>query len=204
MTSPALPAVVQARVMSQPGLTVYVPYISGLQNAPVQNAINESIYHNVMNLIQTQYHQQQVQQFAEMTGTFEIKTNERNILSLVLTNYAIAPQHANGLTVLQALTFDTTTGEIISFHDLFARGSDYKRLISSLIQKQIKERDITLLDTYPSVKRNQSYYIADQTLVVFYQPLEITPHYVGAPMFPIPIYQLQSVIAPNSILEKMS
>src|SRR5690625_7638876 len=37
--------------------------------------------------------------FTEMIGTFEIKTNERNVLSLTLTNYAIAYHYAHGLTL---------------------------------------------------------------------------------------------------------
>src|SRR5690625_240098 len=91
----ALPVSIKTMVMKQNGTTIYYPQVIGLQNMHVQQSINQTIYQLVQYLMQQQYKQQGVSSFEEMIGTFEIKTNERNILSLSLSNYAYAFQHAN-------------------------------------------------------------------------------------------------------------
>src|SRR5690625_7749559 len=114
----------------------------------VQQSINQTIYQLVQYLMQQQYKQQGVSSFEEMIGTFEIKTNERNILSLSLSNYAYAFKHAHGLTLMESLTFDVQTGKLYQLGDLFKEGSNYKSVLSKLIERQIKERDIPYLNNY--------------------------------------------------------
>src|SRR5690625_1962043 len=91
----ALPVSIQTMVIKQGGTTIYYPQIIGLQNINAQQSMNQDIYQLVQYLMRQQYKQQGVNSFEEMIGTFEIKTNERNILSLSLSNYAYAFQHAN-------------------------------------------------------------------------------------------------------------
>lgn len=204
MTSQSLPVQIQTMVLQQQGTTIYYPQVVGLQNTNVQQSINQSINQLVHSLIQWQHQQQGADSFTEMIGSFEIKTNERNILSLSLTNYAFAYQHAHGLTLIKSLTFNVQTGEQYQLKDLFKPGSDYAGVLSKIIQKQINERDIQLLGDFSGISPDQDFYIADKALVVYFQLYEITPYYVGFPMFPISVYALQDIINENGLLGQMA
>ena len=200
----ALPVSIQTMVIKQGGTTIYYPQIIGLQNINAQQSMNQDIYQLVQYLMRQQYKQQGVNSFEEMIGTFEIKTNERNILSLSLSNYAFAFQHANGLTIMKSLTFNTQTGERYQLKDLFKPGSDYVNVLSAIVQEQIKERDIPILNEFPGISPNQDFYIADKALVLYFQPIEITPHYIGIPMFPISVFEIQDIIDENGPLGIMA
>ncbi|WP_106495314.1 DUF3298 and DUF4163 domain-containing protein [Lentibacillus sp. Marseille-P4043] len=208
MASQALPVSIQTMALQQQGTTIYYPQVIGLQNVHSQQTINHTISHLAQTLIHQQYQQQYQQQgansFAEMIGSYEIKTNERNILSLSLSNYAMAYHHANGLTIMKSLTFDSKTGKQYQLKDLFKPGSNYVEVLTSIIQKQINERDIPLLDSLSKISPNQDFYIADKSLVLYFQPIEITPHYFGFPMFPISVFELTDILDENGPLGKMA
>ncbi|HLR68890.1 DUF3298 and DUF4163 domain-containing protein [Virgibacillus alimentarius] len=203
MSIQTLPVSIQTMVIKRPGTTIYYPQVYGLQEMHVQQYINQTIYQLVRALIQYQYQQQGTNTFADMIGTFEIKTNERNLLSLTLTNYAMADHHAHGLTLMKSLTFDIQTGENYTLQDLFKPNSNYIHVLSKHVEHQIQERDIQLLNGFSSISPDQDFYIADKTLVLYFQLYEITPYYVGLPMFPISIYTLQHIIPENGLLERM-
>lgn len=204
VVSQNLPVSIQTMVIQQHGTTIYYPQVIGLPNVNVEHKMNQTIFQLVQSLMHQQYRQQGVDSFEEMIGLYEIKTNERNILSLSLSNYAYAFQHANGLTMMKSLTFDVQTGKIYQLKDLFKPGSDYVKVLSAIVQQQIKARDIPILNEFPGVSPNQDFYIADKALVLYFQPIEITPHYYGFPMFPISVFDIQDIIDENGPLGLMA
>src|SRR5699024_7562007 len=125
MNNQVLPVSIRTMIMEQHGTMIYYPQVMGLPNANVEQTINQTIVQLTQMLIQQQYQQQGTNNFTEMIGSFEIKTNERNILSLSLSNYAFAYQHAHGLTLMKSLTFDVQTGKRYQLKDLFKPGSNY-------------------------------------------------------------------------------
>lgn len=204
MAVQALPVSIQTMVIRQPGTIIYYPQVFGLANANVQQMINQTILRNVQMLVQSQYQQQGTGSFTEMIGTFEIKTNERNVLSLSLSNYAYAYQHAHGLTLMKSLTFDVQTGKPVALGDLFKAGSNYVQVLSDLVREQISERDIQLVNGFDGISPNQDFYIADKALVLYFQLYEITPYYVGFPMFPISVFDIRDIIDENGLLGRMA
>src|SRR5699024_8521386 len=204
MAIEALPISILTMNMQHEGLNIHYPQVIGLMDGTVQQSINETIYHEVQALIQLQQEKQGVDVFEEMIGTFEIKTNERHILSLTLTNYAFASQHANGLSLIKGLTFDTTSGKTYHLKELFKPGTDYVNVLSRIIKEQIEARDIPLLNDFKQINPDQDYYIDDKSLVLFFQPIEITPHYIGAPMFPISVFSIQDIITEDGPLGRMA
>lgn len=204
MANEALPVSILTMSMQNDGTTIYYPQVIGLKDGTVQQSINKAIHHEVQKLIQFQYEGQYTDTFEEMIGTFEIKTNERHVLSLTLTNYAFAPEHANGLTLIKGLTFDTTTGELYALSDLFKKGSDYVEVLSRHVKEQIKARDIPLIVDFKQIDPEQDYYIADKSLVIFFQTIEIAPHSMGSPMFPISVFALEDIITEDGPLGRMA
>lgn len=194
------PVEIRTLTYTAPGTVIQYPQVTGLANRQAEETINRAI---ILQIQEMQRIQQDVQTGSrpETIGHFEIKTNERGILSLLLSNYTYSIPMAHGYTVTKALTFSTRTGQSYALSDLFRPGSEYESVLAAEINRQIQERNIPLLEGSPvTVQPNQDFYLADKSLVIFYPLYAITPYYVGFPMFPISVYTLQGMAAENGPL----
>jgi hypothetical protein len=188
------PVHIAARRITTKGnlVTIDYPLVKGLESPAAQHRINRSILSMVDTLMKEQgYYKKQK---TEMLGWFEIKNNQRGILSLTIGNYAFTYPSAHGLTIVKGLTFDVNSGDSCELKDLFNPGTDYVKVLSDIVEQQIKDRDIQLLDEFKGIKPDQDFYIADKSLVLFFQLYEITPYYMGLQYFPISVYQIQDII----------
>ena len=182
-------------------VTIYYPVVVHLPNVNAQSRINHAIISTLNKLLVEQnfYNTSLV----ELLANYEIKTNERGILSLNLIVYSFTGG-AHGMTVINSLTFDTKTGKQYTLKDLFKPGSDYEKRISAIITQRIKDWNIQLLDPpFKGIRSDQDFYIADTSLVIYFQLYEITPYVWGFPYFPIPILDLADIIRPNGPLDRM-
>lgn len=107
------------------------------------------------------------------------------------------------MTVVVPLTFNVLTGKTYQLKDLFKKDSNYVSVLSKIVGAQIKERDIMVLGEYKGIKPDQDFYIADKSLVLFYQLYDLVPYAYGIPYFPISIYAIQDIIADESPLGQM-
>lgn len=183
-----------------PRVNVYYPFVYHLKNSHVQWKINRDIT-NAFNqlLIDQNYYEPSLQ---EMNAYFEIKTNERNILSLNLIVYSFTGG-AHGMTKIKSLTFDTRTGKQYTLNELFKANSNYVKKLSEIIGQKIQDWNIDLLDEFTGIKSDQDFYIADTSLVIYFQLYEITPYVYGFPYFPIPILDIAPIINPNGPLDRL-
>lgn len=195
-----LPADIQTMQIRRPQVQIYYPSLVNLQNPRAQQLINQDIVQTVQSLIKEQNYEPGK---TEMNGMYEIKNNQRGIFSTSLSNYAYTQHYAHGMTYIKSVTANIDTGEIYQLADLFKPGSDYVQKISNIIQADLKVRDLPLLDGFNKIKPNQDFYIADKCLVIYFQLYEITPYYVGLPMFPISVYELGDIIKEDGPLGKM-
>ncbi|WP_185819674.1 RsiV family protein [Salibacterium salarium] len=168
------------------------------------NIINTTIFEKVMALFRNVndlgYYQPGV---TEMIGTYELKNNQRGIVSFTFTNFANMPGLAHPVEFMDSITADANTDIIYPLSDLFKPGSRYMEQINAIIEKQISDRNIPLLDGFQGIKPNQKYYLADKSIVIYFDEYDITPGYVGFPMFPISGYDLQSSVKSTSPLGMM-
>lgn len=195
-----LPVCIMTQKLEIPRLDVYYPVVDGLDNYELEAKINNIILTLVHALINVQGYYQNKQ--TEITGSYEIKTNERGILSLSIINYAFAGG-AHGLTLIKSLTIDTDTGKVYSLEELFKQDMDYITKLSNIIKEQIIDRDIKLLGEFEEIRVNQDFYITDKCLVVYFQLYEITPYAYGFPYFPIAVYELKDILIEEGPLGKM-
>lgn len=189
-------------------IVIDYPVVVGMANPHVQQKINHDIYALVRWLMIDQYNKLIDRGYqdpkVEMQGWYELKTNERGILSLVIGNYTFPYPAAHGLTILKSLTFDIQTGKLYTLGELFKPGSNYVKVLSDIIQKQIQARDIPLLGPFTEIAPNQDYYIADKSLVIYFQLYDFTPYVFGFPFFPISVYEIQDIIREDGPLNKMA
>lgn len=191
------------KVQGGPDIVVYYPVVYHLKNKQAEHLMNRAIVNATQQLINTLFGDIPTT-LISMLGTYEIKNNQRDVLSLSLANYGYHDHAAHGMTYIKSLTFDSKTGKQYQLADLFKPGSNYVGRLSRLIKEQIAKRDIFLLDDFKQIRPNQDFYIADKALVIYFQLYEITPYAFGFPMFPISVYDLMEVINEEGPLGKMA
>lgn len=183
-----------------PHINVYYPLVYQLENQQAEVVINRAIVTLLNNLlIEQNYYEPNL---VELLASFEIKNNQRGILSLNLIVYSFTGG-AHGMTIVKSLTFDTTTGKQYKLDELFKPNSNYMKTISAIIGEDIKKWNVDLLEPFNAIRPDQDFYIADTSLVIYFQLYEITPYYWGFPYFPIPILDLKEIIQPNKPLDTM-
>lgn len=185
---------------SSPSINVYYPIVTNLPHPAVEKKINGDIIHALNKLLIEQGFYSE--HLVEMVGTYEIKTNERGVLSLSLTVYSFTGG-AHGLTIIKSLTFDVKTGKQYALNDLFKPDSNYVKVLSEMIEKKMVEWDVPLLEDFTQIRSDQDFYIADHSLVIYFQVYEWTPYVYGFPYFPITIKDIEGIIREGGILEKM-
>ncbi|WHX80573.1 DUF3298 and DUF4163 domain-containing protein [Priestia flexa] len=195
-----LPLLVYSQRIVKPKLDVVYPVIHGMANQAVQYKMNAKLLKRTNELIVQQGYGENPD--TTETGYYELKNNQRDVLSLTLINYAFSGG-AHGLTVVVAITFNTKNGKVYKLKDLFKPDSNYVKCLSELVENQIKERDIMVLGEYTGINPNQDFYIADKSLVLFYQLYDLAPYAYGIPYFPISIYDIQDIIADEGPLGQM-
>lgn len=189
------PVQVRTLAYDAPGIRIQYPQVAGLASPQAEERINRAIIEQIQEMQRIQQHAQ-TGSHPQTTGNFEIKTNERGILSLVLSNYTYSAPMAHGYTVAKGLTFNARTGASYALADLFQSGSNYQAKLTSEINAQIRKRNLPMLEgTTVTVQPTQDYYVADKALVVFYPLYSIAPYYAGFPMFPVSVYDLQNIAA---------
>jgi hypothetical protein len=187
--------------MRQTILFVYYPVVVGLSDVAVQQSINNSILDLVYKMIDEQDCYKNP--LTQITGSYELKTNERGILSLSIIIYSIFSGQAHGMTIVKSLTIDVQTGQVYQLKDLFKSGSDYVKTLSNIIKVQIRQRKIPLLVDFKTIRKDQDFYIADKALVIYFQLYELTAYVCGFLYFPISVYEIQDIIDEEGLLGRM-
>jgi hypothetical protein len=127
-------------------------------------------------------------------STYKTGFNKNNILSIPVRYYQYTGG-ANGLEVQQGYNFDLKTGKQLKLSDIFEKGFDYKKVISSEILKQMNaHKEIYFeeaLKNFKQIDGNHPYYITNGSIVIFYGPFDIAPHAAGIPEFKIPFSKLK-------------
>ncbi len=195
-----LPVGISTERITEPRLELYYPVVYGLKSPMVQRSINHSIQNLVKRMLAEQGYYTNPQ--AQVTASYELKNNQRGLLSLSLNNYTFAGG-AHGLTIIESLNFDVDTGKVYSLDDLFKPSADYEKELSRIIEKQIKVRDIPIINEFTGIKPEQDFYIADKILVIYFQLYDLTPYVYGFPEFPITVYQIEGIIDEDGPLGRM-
>ncbi|WP_188454845.1 DUF3298 and DUF4163 domain-containing protein [Virgibacillus oceani] len=196
------PAVIQTRthIDTERNIHINYPVVTGLNNSRVQQSINHAIIEDLNQLLKEwNYHDPSL---VEMQSWFEVKTNQRGVLSLALYVYSYTGG-AHGMTVIHTLTFDITTGKNYTLNELFKPDSNYENVLLDMIKAQVKERDIPVINEPITFPGNENFYIADKCLVLYYQLYDLAPYYYGITYFPISIYAIQNIIDEEGPLGKM-
>ena len=185
---------------NSPNVTVYFPAVTNLNNLDAQAKINHAII-TLLNeiLIEQSYYKPQL---VEMLAYYEIKNNQRGILSLNLIVYSFTGG-AHGMTIIKSLTFDTATGKQYTLNDLFKDDSDYVKQLSAIIKVDIRNGTFNCWT-------NLKPFVRTKISILQIHPLSFTFSYTRLHLitgvflyFPIPILDVADIRKPNSPLDTM-
>ncbi|WP_090396453.1 DUF3298 and DUF4163 domain-containing protein [Natribacillus halophilus] len=192
MNVSALPVGIVPWHILQPWVDMYYAEVAGWTNPQAEAGMNVAIQQQVQQLLYDQGYGDGV---SELTGGFDLKNNQRHVLSLTHTVYSFAGG-AHGMTVERALTFDSRTGRAYTLTELFAPGVDFIPRLNAIIQAQLEERGWFehILGPYEGITTEQPFYVADKTLVIYFDLYELMPYVYGIPYFPISVYAIMDLI----------
>ena len=126
------------------------------------------------------------------SADYEVFQNTKDTLSFVIKYYQYTGgAHGIGYTV--AYNYNLADGKEMRLSDLFEPGFDYTTYINDQIYNQIQgfqPEENTLWDTtygFNGITEDQTFYLEDNTLQIYFGVYEIAPYSAGEPTFEIPL-----------------
>lgn len=183
---------------------IKIPVLKGLKDEKMQSEINKAFEKRALELKeQLTSEGKKALEDAKNYGyeakpysllvDYDISYNEKNVISITST-YHQYTGGAHGNTLTETSNINLKTGEKILLKDFFKEGVNYKKIITEEIKKQMAADN----KFYPgaaaaldSISDDQSFYIAEDGIVIYYQPYEIAPYAAGTPEFKIPFSMLK-------------
>lgn len=179
------------------------PIVTNMADKAVESRINQAIIDEVSRLFKNSVLYPEQINFIEILGTYEIKLNEKGLLSILFSIYTYVYHAAHGITIYSSLTFDTHTGRVYKFSDLFTSKINYIPILNDIARKYIEKNDIMLINEYKGIEPNQEFYLTPDELVIYYQVYAYTPYAYGLFQIPIPYTQIQNLLGPASPVQRL-
>ncbi|WP_366922523.1 DUF3298 and DUF4163 domain-containing protein [Metallumcola ferriviriculae] len=182
-------------------IDVIYPQVS-LIDQNVENKINSMIEQMVNSLVPTDVEDAEGCT-VNVTGRYEITVNQDGILSLWIDVFTIRRMAANGITIRDSLTVDLGTGKSYELYELFKPGANDRIVISDIIKREIKKRDLPTITEFITITDNEGYYLTPTDLVIYFQEITYFPHAAGIQEFPIPFVVLANMVRPGTPIAKL-
>lgn len=125
----------------------------------------------------------------EIYSRYILSTNDDKLLSLYNDYYEYLGG-AHGMTIRTSYTIDKDKENLLNLKDLFTEGYNYRDIINKEIRAEINKNPQNYFDSgnvFKGISENQSFYIEDDNLVIYYQLYDIAPYVFGIPEFKIPL-----------------
>lgn len=174
----------------------YYPQIRGMKNVEAQDTVNNTL----KELSQIKPIQSDLQLDYNYFGDFSVEFFKKNLLVMELWGYNYPLGAAHGVPTRTYAHVDLDSGKLYELKDLFKKNSNYVKVLSDIIQNQIKtnpEYSYVWLDSYKGIKENQPFYVMEDALYIYFYPYEIAPYSAGFPTFKILYKDIINIIDVN-------
>jgi hypothetical protein len=172
---------------------VYYPQIVGMANRKIQAMVNQSLK-DVAGIKETPAH---LRLESNYYGDFDITFCRKDLLVIEISGYNYPLGAAHGMPVRKYVHLDLKTGEFFNLNDLFKPVSPYVKVLSELIDRQIKNSpnySYVFPGSYKGIHVDQPFFILEEELNIYFAPYEIAPYAAGFPVFTIPFKEITSII----------
>ncbi|MFC3750315.1 PdaC/SigV domain-containing protein [Paenibacillus sp. GCM10012306] len=161
------------------------PQISGLANADAQQKINAALKQSTMRFAAGAEadiaDRDEESRPYEYDAGYVVTYNQNGVLSLLLNQYGYTGG-AHGMSYRQAFTFSLKDGKQLLLRDLFGANPNYKKDLNTKLSQRFKA-DEGYFGGFTGLNTEQSYYLKDGKVVIFFQLYEYTPYAAGFPEF---------------------
>ena len=117
-------------------------------------------------------------------------TEDNNQILSLYNDYYEYLGGAHGITIRTSYTIDKTKESLLTLKDLFVEGYDYADIINKEIKTQINKNPENYFDSgniFKGISENQTFYINDDNLIIYYQLYDIALYVFGISEFKIPL-----------------
>jgi hypothetical protein len=131
------------------------------------------------------------------SGDFEVEYFKKDLLVLELNSYDYQLGAAHGMPSKVYTHINLVNGTMYELKHLFKPESDYVKVISAMIGEQINKDDeysYVFPDAYKGISPDQSFYVSEEALFIYFSPYEIAPFAAGFPTFKIPYLEIENII----------
>jgi hypothetical protein len=175
------------------------PLVKGIKDKQIEEKINQTIRKDVLNfkeMLQTE--SEKYLQGAKEEG-WEIRKYEAfayyivhyqkdDLLSLSVFYYSYT-LGAHGHTLQRAYNFNLLSGEEILLNDILKEKKEYVDIINQEIRRQIElnpQEYFSEWSVFQSISEEQTFYLIEDGIVVYFGLYEIAPYAFGIRYFKIP------------------
>ncbi|RAP76012.1 WG repeat-containing protein [Paenibacillus montanisoli] len=172
---------------------VYYPQVEGMSDEAAKRSVNTKL----REMSQVKPIPPDTKLEYSYTGDFEVAFFKQQLLELELIGYNYPFGAAHGMPTRVYAIIDLSTGRMYALKDLFKPGSDYVKVLSDIVGKQIKEDpqySYVFPDAYKGIRPDQPFYVTEDALHLYFEPYEIAPYAAGFPTFTIPFAEIRSII----------
>lgn len=117
-------------------------------------------------------------------------TKDNNSIVSLYNDYYEFLGGAHGMTTRTSYTIDKRQEKLLTLKELFTEGYNYTDAINKEIKAEINKNPENYFDSgeiFKGINENQSFYIEDDNLVIYYQLYDLAPYVFGFPEFKIPL-----------------
>lgn len=185
--------VVEHKYMPNKDIIIYYPQVKGIENKEAGNEVNQKL----KDLSQAKPFEDHHQIDYSYTGDFSIEFFKEKLVVIEIDGYDFPFGAAHGMPYRTYAHINLENGDLYHLGDLFKENSDYVKVLSDIIGKQIKtdeQYSYVFPDSYKGISIDQPFYVDDQALYIYFAPYEIAPYAVGFPTFKIPYDQIMDII----------
>ena len=130
-------------------------------------------------------------------GDFSVEFFKKNLLVLDITGYYYPLGAAHGMPSKKTPSIDLVTGQFYKLGDLFMGGVDWVGELNKIIENMIKtdpQYEYVFKDDFKGISVDQSFYVDENNLYIYFPPYEIGPYAAGFITFKIPFEQIKGMI----------
>ncbi|MFC0523587.1 WG repeat-containing protein [Pontibacillus salicampi] len=185
--------VLQWKYKPNPDYLVYYPVVRGMEDTKAQQRVNETL----REISQVKPIPPEEQLDYSFYGDFEIEFFQQEILVLQLNGSKYYFGAAHPMPTRTYTNIHLTDGTFFELKDLFKENSDYVKVLSELVGKDIQhdeQYDYIFPGSYKGVAPNQPFYVNERELFLYYPPYDIAPYAAGFVTFSIPFTEINDII----------
>lgn len=120
----------------------------------------------------------------KVTSNYAVTFNKNHIISIILSLMGFAGEYGPEYNYLYNYNIDLLTGDSLTLKDLFIEGVDYIKVVSDYINYKISQnKDMYYKDVVVQISDDQSFYITDDGIIIYFDVDEIAPQESGIPKF---------------------